>query len=71
MSLLEKFLVLVFLLQKKKREGSQRCLSDIDMSVDEQFIYHFKKWNFYCENLASQNNLKILEEKMIGLKVMY
>jgi hypothetical protein len=35
-------LVLVFLLQKKKEKEVNGALSDIDMSVDEQFIYQEK-----------------------------
>jgi hypothetical protein len=45
----------------KKRKGSNGASSDIDMSIDEQFIYHFKKNGgkfFYCENLEVKNNLK-------------
>jgi hypothetical protein len=42
------------------------------MSVDDSLYIILKNGILYCENLAEvKDNLKILEEKMIGLKVMY
>jgi hypothetical protein len=45
-----------------EEEKKGTVLRQVDMSIDEQFIYHFKKMevNFYSENLAEvKNNLKI------------
>jgi hypothetical protein len=44
------------------------------MSIDEQFIYNFKKSGkfLYCENLEELKNIsKIYLKKMIGMKVTY
>jgi hypothetical protein len=46
MSLFRKFLVLVFASDEDKEKENSK-FSDADMmSIDEQFIYILKKWNF-------------------------
>ena len=52
--------------EEKEKEGNGTA-SEIDMSIDEQFIYHFKKNGgkfLYCENRAEVNEQfeNILEE---------